>query len=215
MKAPNQEQGVVWDTPMSALDVLPTMAEMIGIEVPWDTEGQSVLQHPREVARIQSQTGELVALSRSDLLAAVAFVRARFPHLDSQFDIYSYDGYTDLLGQRLSDLIVEPSSTVATLSEPDSYDTINLASGRVPAFVSGSISGMDDAAATNVAVLVNDVVVAVVPVHDIVGSEAQFGAVVPLSFFVDGANSVRVLLVTGDPSNPTLTESVFSNTDSR
>ncbi len=43
IKAPNQSAGVVSDAPVEAVDVLPTLADMLDIEVPWPTDGASVL----------------------------------------------------------------------------------------------------------------------------------------------------------------------------
>jgi hypothetical protein len=39
LKAPHQRQGVVDDSNVTSLDVLPTLAGLLGIDVPWDTDG--------------------------------------------------------------------------------------------------------------------------------------------------------------------------------
>ncbi len=43
IKAPGQTEGVVSDAPIEAVDVLPTLADMMGIEVPWSMDGSSAL----------------------------------------------------------------------------------------------------------------------------------------------------------------------------
>ena len=43
IKAPNQTTGVVSDAPIEAIDLLPTLADMLDIVVPWDMDGESVL----------------------------------------------------------------------------------------------------------------------------------------------------------------------------
>ena len=50
IKAPNQSVGVVSDAPIEGVDVLPTLADMLDIEVPWPVDGTSVLdEDPRYV----------------------------------------------------------------------------------------------------------------------------------------------------------------------
>lgn len=46
IKAPGQTEGEVVDDNVLLVDVLPTVAEMIGIDVPWETDGESVLEGP-------------------------------------------------------------------------------------------------------------------------------------------------------------------------
>jgi hypothetical protein len=50
IKAPNQSAGVVSDAPIEGVDILPTLADMLDIEVPWPVDGSSVLdEDPRYV----------------------------------------------------------------------------------------------------------------------------------------------------------------------
>ncbi|MFA9565032.1 MAG: sulfatase-like hydrolase/transferase [Acidimicrobiales bacterium] len=50
IKAPNQSAGVVSDAPIEGVDILPTLADMLDIEVPWPVDGTSILdEDPRYV----------------------------------------------------------------------------------------------------------------------------------------------------------------------
>lgn len=43
IKAPRQPDGIVSDAPIEAVDVLPTLADMVDIEIPWPVDGTSAL----------------------------------------------------------------------------------------------------------------------------------------------------------------------------
>jgi hypothetical protein len=48
VKAPGQSQGVVDDGNVESIDVLPTMADVLGIELPWSTDGRAAGTRPRD-----------------------------------------------------------------------------------------------------------------------------------------------------------------------
>ena len=57
IKAPQQDKGVVDTTPARTIDVMPTVAELLGVELPWAHEGQSLVGNPREVPPLVVQAG--------------------------------------------------------------------------------------------------------------------------------------------------------------
>jgi hypothetical protein len=47
IKTPGQRDGVVDDRPAEAIDVIPTIADLIDVEIPWEVDGVSLLGAPR------------------------------------------------------------------------------------------------------------------------------------------------------------------------
>ena len=53
IKAPHQSSGIVESTPTRTIDVLPTVAAYLGIELPWPHQGQSLTGNPRTAPPLQ------------------------------------------------------------------------------------------------------------------------------------------------------------------
>ena len=47
IKAPNQQTGGPDDRPAESIDVVPTVAEHLGVRIPWKVDGRSLLGPPR------------------------------------------------------------------------------------------------------------------------------------------------------------------------
>ena len=214
IKAPDQSAGVVWSTPISGIDLVPTMADLLTIDVPWDSEGRSVLAEPRSEVRIQTQTGEFQLLEPASLSSAVRFVRDRFPSIPGVHDIYSYGPLQDLLGTPASQHPVESSNLTGVIDDPQLYDDVNLDSGFVPVFVGGSVAGdagtLQDA---SVAVVANGQIAAVVPLYEVESRSGRFGAVIPISYLTNGSNEVSLVLVAGSGDAMRLLEVATDGSD--
>ena len=51
VKEPGQSEGRIDDRPMQSIDVLPTMADILGVKIPWKIDGLSALDSPRPEGR--------------------------------------------------------------------------------------------------------------------------------------------------------------------
>jgi hypothetical protein len=63
VKLPGQRAGRVVDTPASTLDILPTVASVLGVSVPWPVEGRSLLHGDAPRASFPQLSGGRAALS--------------------------------------------------------------------------------------------------------------------------------------------------------
>ena len=52
LKAPGQRRGRISDRPLQTIDVLPTIADMLGVRIPWHVDGRSALAKPEPRRRL-------------------------------------------------------------------------------------------------------------------------------------------------------------------
>jgi hypothetical protein len=213
IKAPGQRSGRVDDRNVETIDILPTIADVIGVPLPWPVDGQSLVAAdfvPRAEKVLYSPVGQ------SNMLDLKRFVApaARPLHsvgLDNQLALFGAE--TPLDGRApspaLAGLIDQPLDRVprsdtaapftASLYKPESFANVQRRSGRLPAFVRGTIAAaVPPPAGTPLAIAVNGVIRAVT---EVLGDDAKtpsFGALVPELAWRDGANHVEVFAVVTD-----------------
>jgi hypothetical protein len=200
LKEPGQVQGTVDDRNVLAIDVLPTIADVLDIELPFEVDGRSALGAPRTDVRkpyygndVNSFTvavqppvtfdGDALwdrVLARS----AGAFLGGGPPDA-----IWSIGPSSELVGQAVADV---PAGTLvpaaAELRAPDAYASVPER-GTTPALVRGLVEGVGPG--TPLAVAVNGVIAATGPVYREEGRLA-FAMMVDEAWFRPGANEVRV-----------------------
>jgi hypothetical protein len=206
IKEPHQSKGRVDDYRAETTDVLPTVADVLDIDLPWATDGVSLIA-PNRPVRTQSQMSGAkgVVTFGVDGSEARAVARRKIERFgdDGPYGL-APPGQRDLLGAAVESLDVEPAGPVrGTLDRPDAYRDIDLRADRLPTTVTGVVDGGRGDVERVVAVAVNGEVAAVTRTYRSEGAQA-FYALVPASAFVDGSNNVELLLVEGTGSNRTL-----------
>ena len=194
IKAPGQADGGVSDVPAQSTDVLPTMADRLGIDLPWDVDGLLLDDVPRDRRRsVHHVQGSSFATFHVDpgveLEADLADVRAR--GVDTVFPGTGPDRWwsvgpaPDLVGRR-----PRGGQLTAVLDDLGPYLDVDLEETTIPAIVSGRVN----AGIRQVAVVVNGVVGAVVETYADDDGEGggRFAALIPPDLLVDGPNTVRV-----------------------
>jgi hypothetical protein len=207
VKAPGQERGEVVDDHVRTIDLLPTMADILGVEVPWETDGRSALDPRGEETDVvvHTSSGE-VAIGDADELVEerdrlLAHQIDLFGEGDDPPGLYAVGPRPELLGRRVDAL------TVATGAGPtfESYgsSTYDPDSPLAPIRVYGRIHG--ESGSHDVAIAVNGTIVAVTRSFDYSG-ETLVSAVTPEDAYRRGENSVRVYLVDGPADDARLEE---------
>jgi Sulfatase len=169
IKQPGQAEGQVNDRNWEHVDLVPTIAEHLGIKVPWELDGvsQAGAEEPR--ARTSkwffSKPGQRQEFpgpeNQAKALAGVTdeMVRAG----DGYPGWFQFGPHGDLVGRRPGEVGVDPASAgSARVEKLAEYRRVDPGSGLVPAQVSGQVSlatGVPDRPA--VAVAVNGVVAGV------------------------------------------------------
>ncbi len=205
IKEPHQTEGGIDDYRAETTDVLPTIADVLGIDLPWATDGVS-LSSPNRPVRTQSQMkgaeGTITFGVDGSEARAVAARKVEIFGDDGPYAL-APPGQGDLLGAAVESLDVEPAGAErGTIDNVGVYADVDLDADRLPTTVTGVVddgSGADDRV---VAVVVNGEVAAVTRTYESDGT--QFYVLVPPSAFVDGRNDVELLLVEGTGTNRTL-----------
>jgi hypothetical protein len=185
LKLPGQERGRISDRPLQTIDVLPTIADALGIRIPWRVDGRSALAPPQERRR------EMVAkkFKHTYLVDTPTFERRKRAALARKLalfgdGVYSFGPRPDLIGRRVPEggrrVVVDPGS------------------GFVPAHQAGAIEGGRRGGGRTVAIAVNGRVVATGVTFTLEGArDEQYSLIVPERAFREGVNRVQLLLTSG------------------
>ena len=162
IKAPGQDNGTVDDRNWEQVDLLPTVADLAGVQVPWKMEGASQTGKPtrtrtekwwydipghREVRDGPSNWAQVLAGETDTLARAGEGVRG----------LYRYGAAADLIYQDPATVgpVTSDLEATATLDDFKQYTQIKPKSGRIPALVSGNITSPLPPATSSVLVAVN------------------------------------------------------------
>ena len=198
IKAPGQRRARVMTKHVRTLDVLPTVADLVGARVPWHTDGRSLARgmYP-EPTRLTLHR----VFGGVDVVVPVKTLeRERSQALSEQLRLFGTgspfpgrggpsrrDG---LIGRRVEDAGFPPDAPPVVVANADQFRHVRPASGVVPAFVTGGVPGLGTGDHREIAVTVNGRVAAVGATFDLSGTQS-FAIVVPDKLLRQGRNDVR------------------------
>ncbi|HEV2070734.1 MAG TPA: sulfatase-like hydrolase/transferase [Acidimicrobiales bacterium] len=219
IKAPGQTEGRFTDVNSQTVDLVPTIADAMGINIDWEVDGHSLLAGaPRPASdkrflpdakqgRLQPDEGEFHVTidGKQGFRNMLAAPPASAVPSDDPLALYRLSPHLDLTGTPVVDLPRgPPADWAARLVDGERYDDVDLGAKTVPVYVSGVVEAPDTE--------LRDVVVAVNGViggwgslevnHD--ADETQFAVLVPESFLRPGANTVEVFAMEGPRGSVTL-----------
>ncbi len=197
VRTPGQTEGVVDGRNVELVDILPTVAELLDMELPHAIDGRSMLTDgPRRPFKV------LVDDEDRRIYPPEA-LDARFASLERKLEIFDRGLFgigprPELLDVPVSELPVgEPAAVQVRLDQADQYLRVDLDGDFLPAQIFGrarSLAG-DETLDVELALAVNGVVRAVTRTFEENG--IRFAAMVPEKSFVEGANRVDVYVVEG------------------
>jgi hypothetical protein len=214
IKTPGQDGGVVDDRNWEQVDLLPTVADLAGIQVPWKTDGRSQTGRPartrttkwwfdvppRRKVRDGPPNWKLVLAGETDTL-----VRGS----EGVRGLYRFGAAGDLVGRAPASVgpVTLDQEATATLDDFQEYTQIKPTSGRVPALVSGTFTSPLPATST-VLVTVNGRIGGVSQLFpERPGAPAvKFAAMTPDTFWKpgDGRRQLQVYVVDRSGGQPRL-----------
>ena len=191
VRTPGENEGVVRDDNTFTIDIVPTVADALEARLPWDVDGISLLGRDRRPAGekrfIGTPTRELdTGRFFPEVLGGTSAALAG-PAADVAALLRSGPAPA-LIGEATPDGgAVAGTAVVADLA---AYETVDPASGSVPALVTGAL----DVEATTVAVALNGRIVATAGTF-IEAGERRFAAVVPDAAFRRRDNDLELFVV--------------------
>jgi hypothetical protein len=202
VKLPGQRAAQVSDRQVSGVDLVPTVAGVIGADVPWDSDGAPIfgVQFPeRALLAYRDSSGH--PLKTFDAIAA-----ARDPdrqrRLQAALSNVAVEGYDSIVGAGVDTLNVStaPSEFEVVSESFAAFADVDPSSRFLPALVRGYIAGTGMPLSFDVAVAVNGVVRAVTRTSAWDPADRYFAALVPAESFERGANTLEVLALEGGAS---------------
>ncbi|MET0831718.1 MAG: sulfatase-like hydrolase/transferase, partial [Acidimicrobiia bacterium] len=203
VKRPGQAAGDVSDYRAESTDILPTIASLLGVDVPWRTSGVDLFAADlpqRSSSTMLSSEGSVTFGTGGEEKLAVARYHEDWFTGGDPFRL-APAGQHDLLGADVSALdVVDAPGVDVTLDQR--YPMPDPAAGLVPAVISGVITGIP-AEDRVVAIAVDGRVVAVTRTW-VGGGAVEFQAMLPPAAF-ESATAPTLYLVDGSGSGRTLT----------
>jgi hypothetical protein len=198
-------RGVIDDRNVETIDLVPLVADVLGISLPWPVDGRSPLRpgadRPRK--RIAYHGAREVATFTPAELAGMrdrAVGRKEAFFGSAAWPSPTPDGLPNLGGRRLDSFtILPPASTQARLDTPLAFDHVDIAASTLPVQVKGSItSGGSSAPDTeHVALAVDGEVVATTQTWP---GTRRWMAMIPPDRLRNGRNDVQAFVI--DPAQP-------------
>ena len=222
VKAPGIEAGTVSDANVMSVDILPTVADVLGIEVPWAVDGRSLLGTPRDDPEKQFNKVDLsggpfggfggaVELAETQTFDGDAVLAENLArNLDTVLvgdnpghRLYAIDRDGDLVGTDIADLS-EGDAVTATLVVDGGLAAIEAFGPQdevVPVHVEGLVEG-GSAGDLTIAIAVDGVVAAIEPTYADGEVAHRLDAMLdPAALTGRGPHTVRAFVITGRGTN--------------
>ncbi len=185
---------------MTSLDIVPTVAEELGIETSWDIDGLPV-DEPRDAELLQQRNGpdaELIGKSPEEYLAQRAQDLAdRIERLPS---LWAVGPRQDLVGEPLTKLRrADPGDWRAFLNNAPLYEDVDPASGQLPVYVTGATTNVP--AGTDLIVAVDGRIEASGEAY-VDRDDPRFSMLVRPGVLTAGSHRIEILAVEGQTARP-------------
>jgi hypothetical protein len=208
VKLPGQTKGRIVDHHVTTPDILPTIADVLGVRIPWKTGGRSALRNGAEskvVKVFKVSAPYRVALAQRQ--RSLARQLGLFGSGTWGPELAGTGPYRGLVGAAVKTLRVSPGSGSATVDALGSklVRAFPRGSPSVPSPLAGTLSGVPLRA--HVALALNGRIQAVsVDYRNPQGGPVRFSELAGETAFRPGRNSVQLFVVTGPASAPALRE---------
>ena len=198
---PGQRRGRISRAHTRTIDIVPTIAEVLGVEIPYETDGEPIAERtPGGEVSVSSGRDEEVTVPLSLLLSQRAAYLERAAFRLGTDGLYALGPAPDLLGTPAPPLSVGlDSERTAGIEELGSYEDFDPEAEEIPALVSGTLEGVE--AGTLIAIAMNGRVAATTRAFSDEG-EVRYGAVVPPSSLRPGSNSIGIYEADGETLTP-------------
>jgi hypothetical protein len=205
IKRPGQRTPSTTDVNWEHVDLIPTIADIMGVRVPWSTEGVS-WANPSAAKRERT---EKFFYPRPGVRRTFEGP-ANLPHVlrgttdrllrpqDGYLGWFKFGPHADLVGRRVGELTVAGGGGTARVIGLDDYQRVDPASGKVPAQVGGQLTRTTPGTPPRpaIAVAVNGVIGGVSETFASGDSSPTwFTAMVPDTLLRPGANQLQLFLL--------------------
>jgi hypothetical protein len=198
VKAPGQRSPAISDRNVETIDLLPTLAELLGVTLPWPVDGHSALDvhAPARDAKTISRAHVDEELRFADISAERRALSAeRIALVGAGADasrLYRAGPRPELVGASVAQIeaLADPGPEIV-IEGSEAFEQVSLDADHLPIWITGQLS-TEAERAPDVAIVVEGVVRAVTaPYRE--GEGWRFTALIPPSSLRQGANRVRAI----------------------
>ncbi|MBA3401218.1 MAG: sulfatase-like hydrolase/transferase [Actinobacteria bacterium] len=205
IKFPHQKVGRVDPRAARTIDILPTIADVLNVRVPWSMDGRSLLKSwvgPRTVS-VGKSDGTVVQASRAQMERDMAVAVRRKTIFGPTWDTLLATGLPpQLVGLEIgSSRALGAADARVRFDNEELFAQVDLSSLLVPARITGTVEIIEIPPGKELVVAVNGRIVASTRCFRIRG-EQRFSALVPDKAFRSGFNRVELFSVEGMRSRP-------------
>jgi hypothetical protein len=200
VKYPEQEKGEISDEYVRSIDILPTIADVLKLKLPFKVDGRS-LRAPRSAP---SDIEYMKTSGRRIKVPVAALERGRAATLRRQVELFGTGRDSlfrigpsrELLGQNVAEVPRGAGDGARVrIYKPERFGAVELRSSFVPAQVIGQVTG-GRADGRTLAYALNGVIVATGPSFGDVGRQGvNFSGMLPEDAFRDGRNTLEIFQV--------------------
>jgi hypothetical protein len=227
LKAPDQREGTVDDTPVRSIDVLPTVADLLGVELPWRVDGRAIGRgRPRDddprlfewtQNELELDDGKFATVDGEQGFQRVLDTPPVRTAEGDALALYRQGPHGGLVGRRVRDLVSgAPLRVPGHIDRSPELRDVDAGGPKVPAYQSGELR--ITAPEPTFAVAVNGVVGgtskgylpnflppgALEPGYNDRPRSRSWWTVVAPTLFRDGDNRVELYLIQGEPGQESL-----------
>jgi Sulfatase len=204
IKRPFEHAGRISDRHVRTQDILPTIADVLGIRMPWRVEGESIFDRSARIPsniEVYERSGRRLTLSLPEFKRRIRASLARKIRLFGSNGrgpgLFGIGPHPELVGRTVGALPRAPVG--AEINGASAYSSVHLRSDFLPAQLTGTIHGAGGPQVRDLAAALNGRIVAVGQSFTLAGSHAEnFSIMLPESAFREGRNDLQLLSVTDD-----------------
>ncbi|MEX2612087.1 MAG: sulfatase-like hydrolase/transferase [Gaiellaceae bacterium] len=208
IKYPGQRVGRRDARAARTIDILPPIAGVLGVRIPWAVDGRSLLEPAADLTPVvvSRQDGAPLRASRREVERGMASTLRRKSSLfgEGEDSLYELGSNKKLLGLPVAQMWTKASSTARVhFDGQEQLADVRMSSLFVPTRITGYIEGTEIRPDVELAVAVNGRIAVLTRCFRLDGQQ-RFSALAPESFFRDGLNRVELLAIDGTPAAPHL-----------
>jgi len=202
IKAPGQHRGVIDDSNVETVDVLPALADLLDVQIPWTVDGRSPFDpsaRERTEKTLYLQNLQKLTLNRKQVARSESLQRqlARFGSGRERGFFPCPPSPHHLIGRKPHEFPEGPNAAMHVQFDRKAfYEDFNPGGDFVPSHITGRLTAKASIdRPIQVALAVNDVIRAEVPSGNNHSLYADFSAIIPDFCFRPGRNRIEAYLV--------------------
>ncbi|MDX2418860.1 MAG: sulfatase-like hydrolase/transferase [Xanthomonadales bacterium] len=211
MKMPNQQQGQVSDDPVRSIDIVPTIGLILGIEIPWKTDGKAVI-----TSASKSASKSNVNHPYFDNIGLKRKLRIFGSGITKPDGLYQIGAHQELIGRQIMDMEFNDNGEISVSIDQSEYlSSVDFSESYIPAYITGDIVNEESHhEATPLAIAVNGTISAVTTSY-LTKDGHQFSVIIPENSLQEGNNLVSIYSINEINGSPFLSKLNLRDMDSQ